>query len=186
MFSLFIFPCFHSCIVYTVLWIGFLILNISSLFLKLKPVLCEFVVFIKTSWDFKRSKCYVFFFPPTCFCNAAPWIFCPSVFWGQGRWWIGFSRVLLCITESWSCWMGEVHVNEVFSAGDHCKDAGLPLACFWGCLRKTRAQRRVNILLSASERHICNCSQSCLHFYTSFTHRCSSLEGRSFDLSRLL
>lgn len=72
-FTLFIFPCFHSCIVYTVLWIGFLILNISSLFLKIKSVLHEFVNFIKTNWYFKRYKCYKNFF-----------------FFRQGRWWIGF------------------------------------------------------------------------------------------------
>lgn len=45
---------------------------------------------------------------------------------------------------------------------------------------------RVNFLLSTSERHIYNPSQSCLPFYTSFAHRCSSVQGRSFDLSGLL
>lgn len=101
MFTLFIFPCFHSCIVYTVLWIGFPILNISSLFLKIKSVLHEFVNFIKTSWYFKRYKCYkFFFFFFSVFVMLHLGYSVLLYFGGRGGGELVFWRVLLFVTES--------------------------------------------------------------------------------------
>lgn len=69
-----------------------------------------------------------FFFLLLCFCNAAPWIFCSSGFWGQGRWWIGFLEgSAFCNRElkllgGWSSCKLSVHCRWPL------KDAGLPSA----------------------------------------------------------
>lgn len=128
------------------------------------------------------------------FYNTAPgtFFYC-FAFLGEGKCWVFLSILLHINWEPWSCWEGEAHVSDILRVCVTTIKARvcLPLACpaelaSGEVLGKDEHSKGLTFYYQPQKGTFGIPLTLVFLFYTSFAHRYSSLQGRSFDLSRLL